>query len=161
MKAHITLIVSIFADSLTAAPTAMRWQSPDKFYSIVVPADWKQTEYKGESGSSFGFISPDQQAEIRISATYHLNLPEVLPVDVLEIAFPNERRLTGIERIRGDGWDGLRREYTNTSATRRWSAVAARKESTIVLLTMTAPATAFAQFELTFKGVSKSLKLGK
>ena len=69
---------------------------------------------------SYAFTSPDGQSEVRVSATYHLNLPDVLPENVLDLAFPNERGLAAVERIRGKEWDGLRREYTNAQHTKHW-----------------------------------------
>jgi hypothetical protein len=124
---------------VATAIAAERWWSPDKFYSIVPPAGWKQSESKTATGSSYAFTSPDGQSDVRVSATYHLNLPDVLPEEVLELAFSNERGLAPIERIRGKGWDGLRREYTNAEHTKRWLGVTARCGSTAVLLTMVVP----------------------
>ena len=88
-------------------------------------------------------------------------MPDVLPEDVLELAFPNERGLAPIKRIRGKGWDGLRREYTNTEQTKRWIGVTARRGSTAVLLTMVAPEKNFEQYRITFEEVSNSLELGE
>jgi hypothetical protein len=155
MKLHIFLI-GVF---IVATAIAMeRWWSPDKFYSIVPPSGWKHSESKTTAGSSYAFTSPDAQSEVRISATYHLNLPDVLPEDVLELAFPNERGLAPIQRIRGKGWDGLRREYTNEEHTKHWLGVAARRGSTAVLLTMVAPEKDFEHSCATFEAVSASLE---
>ena len=89
-------LFALLAVAITDA--AEGWQSPDKFYSIFPPDGWTHTEDKGSAGSSYAFKSPDGKAEVRISATYHLKLPEVLPDEVLELAFPKER---GIARSKG------------------------------------------------------------
>jgi hypothetical protein len=94
-----------------------QWQSPDWFYLILVPSDWEQITTTIKSHTTYRFKSPDGQAEIAISAAYNLNLPEVLPNDVLESAFPNEKGITDLKRIQGINWDGLKREYANTSET--------------------------------------------
>ena len=143
------------------SPDHFRWQSPDHFYSITVPADWEQISTTIKSHTTYRFKSPDGRAEIAISATYNLTLPDILPDDVLEIAFPKEKGVTNIKRIRGVRWDGLHREYANASDTNRWSAIAARNGSTVVLLTMSAPTSAFVQFRETFEKVGRSLKLGQ
>jgi hypothetical protein len=134
-----------------------RWRSPDKFYSITPPAGWKQSE----SGPSYAFASPDGKAEIRISAAYHLTLPEKLPDDVLELAFRKEHGITPIKTVRGADWDGLRREYTDTGESWRWLGVTARHGSTVVLLTMKAPAKEFEHFRAIFEAASRSLTLGE
>ena len=160
MKPLIAVIISAVVISSAHAADLKRWQSPDKFYSIELPADWAQV--KGERDiETFVFKSPDGQAEINISAAYDLHLPENLPTDILELAFEKDKGLTQIARIRRNGWDGLQREYINAAQTQRWSAIAARKGSTVVLLTMTAPPIEFARFEDIFKAVAESLQLGK
>ena len=157
-----TALFLVIIPALTAANAepVKKWQSPDKFYSIELPADWSQV--KGERDiQTFVFKSPDGQAEINISAAYDLHLPETLPTDILEIAFEKDKGLTEIARIRGHDWDGLKREYINAAQTQRWSAIAARNGSTVILLTMTAPAIEFARFEDVFKRAGESLQLGK
>jgi hypothetical protein len=151
------LLLGVFV--VATAIAAERWWSPDNFYSIVPPAGWKHSESKTATGSSYAFTSPDREAEVRVSATYHLNAPEVLPEDVIELAFPNKRGLTPIKRIRGKGWDGLRRDYTNAEHTRCWLGVTARRGSTVVLLTMVAPEENFEHYGATFEAVSESLEL--
>ena len=137
-----------------------RWSSPDKFYSITPPAGWTQREDKGGGHTSFAFISQDQKSEIRVSATYNLvRLPEELPDEVLGFSFPGERGITAIEKIRGTGWDGLLREYTDAGEKTRWFAIAARRGTTVVLLTMRAPAGEFDRFRPIFKSVYESLTL--
>ena len=158
MKSRVLFTTLLIALSAFAAE---RWSSPDKFYSITPPADWKASESKGASGSSYAFTSPDGKAQIRISATYHLQLPPVLPDDVLELAFPNERGLAPIQKIRGTGWDSLRRDYTDASQSTRWLGIAARRDSTAVLLTMKAPAKEFESHRRTFEAVAHSLRLGE
>ena len=158
MKACI-LLLGVFV--VATAIAAERWWSPDKFYSIVPPAGWKHSESKTATGSNYAFTSPDGQSEVRISATYHLSLPDILPEDVLELAFPNERGLAPIKRIRGKRWDGLRCEYTNAEHTKRWLGVTARRGSTMVLLTMLAPEKNFEHYRATFEAVSESLELGE
>jgi hypothetical protein len=156
------LVVTLVALGIASALAETReWQSPDHFYAISVPPDWEQTEIKVKSHTSYTFRSPDGQASIAISATYDLSLPEILPDDVLEAAFPKERRVTDIKRIRGAGWDGLQCEYADESDTKRWSAITARNGSTVVLLTMTSPTNTFDQFRDTFEKVGNSLKLGQ
>ncbi len=157
-----TALFLIIIPALIAANAepVKKWQAPDKFYSIELTADWSQV--KGERDiQTFVFKSPDGEAEIDISAAYDLHLPETLPTDILELAFEKDKGLTEIVRIRGDGWDGLKREYINAAQTQRWSAVAARKGSTVVLLTMTASPIEFARFENVFKAIGESLQLGK
>ena len=158
MKSRIFVILAFIAASAIAAE---RWWSPDKFYSIIPPASWKQSESKSDSGSSYAFTSPDGASEVRISATYHLNLPEVLPDELLELAFPNERGVAPIKRILGKDWDGLRREYVNTTHTKHWLGVAARRGSTAVLLTMQAAEKEFERYRPTFEAVADSLQLGE
>jgi hypothetical protein len=140
---------------------ADRWQSPDKFYSIVPPSGWQHSESKSAHYVSYAFKSPDGQAEVRISATSHLNLPDVLPDDLIESGFRNEQGLGSIQRIRGTGWDGLRREYTNKDKTRRWLAVGARRGSTAIFLTMNAPSQEFDRYRDQFESVGRSLQVGQ
>jgi hypothetical protein len=73
------LLFAVFV--VATAVAAERWWSPDKFYSIVPPADWKHSESKTVAGFSYAFTSADGQSEVRVSATYHLNLPGGLPED--------------------------------------------------------------------------------
>src|SRR5947207_4641632 len=81
---------------------AERWQSPDRFYSLTVPFDWKHSENKSETTTSYAFTSPDGAAEIRISATYDLvKLPEATPDTILDPAFRDEQPITALKRIRG------------------------------------------------------------
>jgi hypothetical protein len=80
---------------------------------------------------------------------------------VLELAFPNERGVTSVTKLSGKGWDGLRREYTNADETKRWLGVTARRGSTAVLLTVTAPAKEFERYRATFESVRESLQLGE
>jgi hypothetical protein len=158
MKAHFFLL-GIFV--VATAIASERWWSPDKFYSIVLPTGWKHSESKTAAGASYAFTSPDGESEIHVSATYHLNLPDVLPEDILELAFPNERGLAPVERIRGKEWDGLRREYTNAQHTKHWLGITARRGSTAVLLTMVASEKDFEHYRAKFEAVSQSLELGK
>ena len=146
---------------VATAIAAERWRSPDKFYSIVPPADWRHSESKTTAGSTYAFTSPDGQSEVRVSATYHLNLPDVLAENVLDLAFPNERGLAAVERIRGKEWDGLRREYTNAQHTKHWLGIIPRGGSTAVLLTMVASEKDFEHYRAKFEAVSQSLELGK
>jgi hypothetical protein len=159
MKSRVLFITALLIAA--SAIAAERWWSPDKFYSINPPSGWKQTEDKSTASSSYAFTSPDAKAEIRISASYHLNLPEVLPDDVLELAFPKERGLAPIKKVRGGTWDGLQREYTDASESAHWIGIAARKGSTAVLLTMRAPSKDFGRYLATFESVSQSLELGE
>jgi hypothetical protein len=154
---------SVFLSGIFLVVTAIaaeRWWWPDKVYSIVPPAGWKLSESNTATGPTYAFTSPDGQSEVRVSATYHLDLPDVLPEDVLQIAFPNERELAPIKRIRGKRWDGLRCEYTNAEHNKHWLGLAARRGSTAVLLTMIAPEKDFEHYRSTFEAISESLKLG-
>ena len=160
MKPLVAMIISAVALSSAHATDFKRWQSPDKSYSIELPADWPQVKEERDI-QTFVFKSPDGEAEINISAAYDLHLPETLPTDILELAFEKDKGLTEIARIRRNGWDGLQREYINGAQTQRWSAIAAHKGSTVVLLTMTAPPIEFARFEDIFKAVGESLQFGK
>jgi hypothetical protein len=147
---------------ISTAFAAERWSSPDKFYSISPPSGWTHREDAPGSHRSFAFISPDRKAEIRISATYDLvRLPAVLPDSVLDTFFPDERGITPMQKVRGAGWDGFSREYTNADQSTRWLAIAARKGSTVVGITMSAPTTDFDRFRPTFESVWQSLKLGE
>jgi hypothetical protein len=159
MRLRILFLVPLLI--ATSAVASERWLSPDKFYSIIPPIGWKHSETKSSVGSSYAFTSSDGKAEIRISATYHLGLPKVLPDDVLELAFPKERRISPIDRVRGTGWNGLRREYTDADESTRWLGIAARRGSTAVLLTMRAPSKDFEHFRPIFESVSQSLQLGE
>ena len=155
MKARLLLTLAFVISSFAAE----RWWSTGKAYSIIPPPDWKHGTSKSEQGPSYAFTSPDGNAEIRISAVYHISLPETVPDDVLEMAFPKERGITPITRLRGDGWDGLHREYTDTGESSRWLGVAARHDSTVVLLTMKAPTKEFERFRPAFEAVAQSLIL--
>jgi hypothetical protein len=161
MPLAVRYAIALLAMAASVAVAEDRWWSPDKFYSILPPDGWKSSDSKLPTGSSYAFTSPDGKSEVRVSATYHLSLPELLPEDVLEIAFPNERGIAPIQRIRGKGWDGLRGEYTNADETMRWLGVAARRGSTAVLLTMQAPATEFERHRPAFEAVAQSLQLGQ
>ena len=110
MKSRVVVFTLLIAGSAFAAEG---WWSPDKAYSIVPPVDWSQSTSKGEQNSSYAFTSPDHKAEIRVSAAYHISLPENMPDDVLEMAFLKERGITPIARIYGTASDGLRREYAD------------------------------------------------
>jgi hypothetical protein len=90
-----------------------------------------------------------------------VRLPEELPDEIVDAFFPNERGITPMQKVRGTGWDGLRREYTNADKSIRWLAVAARRGSTVVAITMSAPESDFARFRPSFESVSQSLKLGE
>jgi hypothetical protein len=157
--------VRVLLASLLLAATALateRWTSPDKFYSIAPPHDWTYGEDASGGHHSFAWTSPDRKAEVRISATYNLvRMPKDLPDFVLDAFFPDERGLTAMQRVSGAGWDGLRREYTNTDQSTRWLAVAARKDTTVVGLTMSAPASDFDRFRPIFESVWQSVKLGE
>jgi hypothetical protein len=153
----------LFAMLLSAATAfaADRWTSPDKFYSMAPPLDWVYREDASDSHRSFAWISPDGKAEIRISATYNLvRLQKDLPDLVVDAFFPDERGITRIEKVNGNGWDGLRREYINADESTRWLAVAARRGFTVVAITMSAPASEFERFRTKFESVWHSLKLG-
>ena len=107
-------------------------------------------------------MSPDKKAEIRISATYDLvRLEKELPDQIVDAFFPNERGVTPTQKVNGAGWDGLRREYTNSDKSTRWLAVSARNGTTVVTLTMSAPTADFERFRPTFETVWQSLTLGK
>lgn len=157
------IAVATFATiaSISGFAETKQWQSPDRFYSISVPTDWKQITTTIKSHTTYRSKSPDGQAEVAISAVYNLDLPEVLPNDVLEAAFSNEKGITDLKRIHGISWDGLKREYANASDTERWIGAAARNGSTVLLLTMTAPARSFDRFRDTFEKVAQSLTLGQ
>jgi hypothetical protein len=103
MKSRIVFLTLFITASVFAAG---RWWSPDKAYSIVPPAGWKQSTSKGEAGSSYSFTSADGKSEVRISAAYHISLPETMPDDLLGMAFPKERGVTPIAPVRGTAWDG-------------------------------------------------------
>jgi len=159
-SALLLVVISAVAFSSASAVDFKRWLSPDKSYSIELPADWPQV--KGDRDiQTFVFKSPDGEAEINISAAYDLHLPEILPTDLLELAFEKDKGLTEIARIRRNGWDGLQREYINAAQTQRWRAIAALKGSTVLLLTMTAPPMEFARFEDAFKRMGESLQFGQ
>jgi hypothetical protein len=151
------LFVSLLITAVAVG--AERWSSPDEFYSIVPPAGWRYSKFKGPSNFGYEFKSPDGNSEVSISAMYHLNLPAVLPEKVLELAFPNEHGVAQIKRIRAKGWDGLRREYTNTTHTKHWLGVTARRGSTVVLLVMQSPEKEFERYRATFETVAESLQL--
>jgi hypothetical protein len=158
MKSRILLATVLLTISAAAAD---RWLSPDKFYSLGPPDDWTYREDAPSGHRSFAWISPNGKAEIRISATYDLvRLSKELPDVIVDAFFPNERGVTPMRKVRGPGWDGLRREYTNADESTRWLAVSARNGTTVVALTISAPAADFEHFRPTFESVSKSLKLG-
>jgi hypothetical protein len=130
MKSRVLFITLLIVASALAKE---RWTSPDKFYAMSPPSDWSHREDAPSGHRSFAWISRDQKAEIHISATYDLvRLPADLPDSILEAFFPNERGVTPMKKVRGTGWDGLRREYTNADQSTRWLAVAARKGTTVV-----------------------------
>ncbi len=158
MKSRV-VVVLLFVAGCTFA--AERWWSPDKAYSIVPPPDWSQSTSKAEQSSSYAFTSPDHKAEIRVSAVYRISLPENMPDDVLDMAFPRERGISPIARVHGSGWDGIRREYTNADQSARWLGFAARHGSTVVLLTIKAPAKEFERFRPIFEAVGRSIMLAK
>src|SRR5581483_5237022 len=161
MKSHVLFVLVLGAATASAAD---RWWSPDKFYSIIPPSDCKyskSTAPKDPNGTSHAFTSQDGKSEVRISATYDLDLPDVLPDDVLELGFKNERGVTPIKKIRGKGWDGLRREYTNAEQSKHWLGVAARHGDAAVFLTMMAPEKEFERYRATFEAVVESLQLGQ
>jgi len=160
MKVLVSLVITAAVISSATAADLKSWQSPDKFYSFLVPSDWEETRQPGEP-PSVAFTSPDGKAEIRVSAAYAIKLPEKLPDEILDLAFPNEKGITAIARIRGSGWDGLQRDYVDAAQTQRWTGIAARNGTTVILVTMSAPTMAFPEFEKTFKSVADSLKLGK
>jgi hypothetical protein len=60
MKAHVFLF-GVFM--VATAIAAERWRSPDKFYSIVPPADWRHSESKTTAGSSYAFTSPETDSQ--------------------------------------------------------------------------------------------------
>ena len=159
MKSPVLLITLLIAASALAKA---RWTSPDKFYSVSPPSDWNHRDDAPGGHRSFAWISPDRKAEIRISATYDLvRLPADLPDSILDAFFPNERGATPMQKVRGAGWDGLRREYTNADQSTRWLAVAARKGTTVVGVTISAPGADFERFRATFESAWQSLKLGE
>ena len=158
MKPRIVLLTVFLVASGLAAE---RWWSPDKDYSIVPPNGWKQSTSKGDAGSSYSFTAPDGKSEVRISAAYHISLPETMPDDVLGMAFSKERGITPITAIRGSGWDGLRCEYIDDTESTRWLGVAARHGSTVVLLTMKAPAKEFEHLRPTFQSVGESISFAQ
>jgi hypothetical protein len=160
MKPRVLILSTLLIAATTLA--GERWWSPDKYYSIVPPSAWKRTHQTGAAGFSDTFTSPDGRAEICISAGYHLDrLPATLPDEVLDTAFPNERGLASMKRVRGSGWNGLRREYADKTGATRWIGITARRDSTLVLLTMKSPAKDFDHLRGTFESVSQSLKLGE
>jgi hypothetical protein len=159
MKSRV-LLATVLAAGIALA--ADRWMSPDKFYSISPPSGWSYREDAPGGHRSFAWISPDEKAEIRISATYNLvRLQKDLPDLIVDAFFPDERGITQIQKVNGSGWDGLRREYINADQSTRWLGVAARRDFTVVGLTMSAPASDFEQFRPTFESVWQSLKLGE
>ncbi len=159
MKSRILLATLLAAASALAAE---RWTSPDKFYSIAPPSGWNYREDAPGGHRSFAWISPDGKAEIRISATYNLvRLQKNLPDLILDAFFPDERGTTPMQKVNGTGWDGLQCEYINADESTRWLGVAARRDFTVVGLTMSAPASEFERFRPTFESVWHSLKLGE
>ena len=80
------------------------------FILSILRKDEAKAKTKPPPGPDTHFKSRDEEVEIRISATYDLNLPEALLDYVLKIAFPNEHGATPITKLQGNGWDGLRRE---------------------------------------------------
>ena len=148
--------------AFSKAHPADRWSSPDKFYSFAPPQGWTHREDAPGSHRSFAWISPDGKAEIRISANYDLvRLPKELPDQIVDAFLGNERGITPMQKVRGTGWDGLRREYTNADQSTRWLVVSARSGTTLVGLTMSAPEAEFERFRPIFESVSNSLKLGE
>ena len=159
MNARVLLVTALVGITAVAAD---RWTSPDKFYSVAPPDHWTYREDTPSGHRSFAWISPDVKAEIRISATYDLvRLEKELPDMIVDAFFPKERGVTRIEKVRGTGWDGLRREYVNSDESVRWLAISARNGTTIVGLTMSAPTTDFERFRPIFESVWHSLTLGE
>jgi len=159
MKSRLLLVTVLLSVSAVAAD---RWSSPDKFYSLAPPDGWTYREDSPSGHRSFAWISRDRKAEIRISANYDLvRLPKELPDDIVDAFFPNQHGVTPMQKIRGAGWNGLRREYANADESTRWLAVAAREGTTVVGLTMSAPTADFEHFRPIFEAVWKSLKLGR
>ncbi len=157
--------IFFLALSILTASVAMcadRWRSPDAFYSIVPPDQWRYSDFKSPYGDiSYAFSSPDGSSVIRISAAYGLNLPETLPDKLLERAFPSEHGVAPINIVKGHIWDGLRREYIDSGSTKHWIGIVARNGSTAILLTMQAPEKDFESYRSTFEAVASSLELGK
>ncbi|HEY7000102.1 MAG TPA: hypothetical protein VH330_00045 [Candidatus Udaeobacter sp.] len=65
MKLRVLFVSTLIAG---IAVGAERWSSPDKAYSIIPPAGWKFSEFKGPSGFGYTFTSPDEKSEVGISA---------------------------------------------------------------------------------------------
>jgi hypothetical protein len=157
-----TILLALTILTTSAAVGAERWQSPDAFYSIAPPDQWRFSEFKAPHGSrSYAFGSPDGASVIRISAAYNLDLPEVLPDRLLERAFPDERGLAPMKTIQGKEWDGLRREYVDADGTKHWIGIVARNGSTAVLLTLQAPEKEFERYRSLLEKTASSLELGK
>src|SRR5882757_6998819 len=101
MKSRVLLAMLLPAATAFAAD---RWTSPDKFYSMAPPSGWVYREDTSDSHRSFAWISPDEKAEIRISATYNLvRLQKDLPDLVVDAFFPDERGITRMEKVNGNG----------------------------------------------------------
>ncbi len=159
MKSRVVLATLLVAVTGFAAD---RWTSPDKFYSMAPPSGWSYREDASGGHRSFAWISPNEKAEIRISATYNLvRLQKDLPDLIVDAFFPEERGITPFQKVNGTGWDGLQREYINADESIRWLGVAARRDFTVVGLTMSAPVSEFERFRPTFESVWHSLKLGE
>ena len=93
------LITTLLAATAIAAE---RWTSPDKFYSMTPPSGWNYREDASGGHRSFAWTSPDEKAEIRISATYNLvRLQKDLPDLILEAFFPDERGTTPMQKVNG------------------------------------------------------------
>src|ERR1700740_3132186 len=98
MKSRVLLFFVLMGATVAGAE---RWWSPDRCYSIMPPGGWELSVWNGSRSSNYAFTSADGESEVRISAAYNLNLPEVLPDRLLEMGFPDEEGLGQIERFCG------------------------------------------------------------
>jgi hypothetical protein len=145
----------------TALPESTRWFSEDRFYSLEVPKDWTKTEVDGPSSKIVAWQAPQDAAELTISATYNLRLPEVLPDKMIGYAFKQEEPITEIRKETGEKWDALYREYRNKENTLVWFALMARNGSTAVLLTLRVRAADQDRFREKFQELIGSLRIGE
>ena len=145
----------------TALAKSERWFSEDRFYSQEIPDDWKKTETDGPSSKIVAWQAPQGAAELTISATYNLRLPEVIPDRMIGYAFKQEEPITEIRKETGQTWDALYREYRNKENTLVWFALMARNGSTAVLLTLRARSADQERFRDVFREFIGSLRIGE
>lgn len=154
-------IVEAAATPVVAATPAARWSSPDKFFSIIPPAGWKEGEQEKSGSRQFYWVISEPPAAIVMFGNYNLvRLPKDLPAELVDQMEGAEHAVTPISKIQGSGWDGIRREYVDAGRFRKLM-VAARNGTTVVTLMMSTQESSFETYRPTFESVVKSLKLGQ